>query len=633
MDQETAELFKVNVGNLPARCRCIIKITYVSELDVQGESIIFKLPVSVASWQTLDLEKEILQETIFTKFINKLTSTQKTSFKASILMPFEIKSIKSPTHKLKLKKTACQAVCELDCGNEALNQSVILQIDIASIHMPRMLVEDSLDQSSRAMMVSFYPEFETNLNKNPLIYFVLDCSNSMKADSYQDAKKLLLLMLKNLPASCLFNISLFGSDHKDLFPFAFKNTTGNLKKAIDFVDSSLANMGNTDLFATLRSHFYLNSNSEINNFILISDGHVNKMEELLTALSAADSSNRIFTCSVGSTSDHYSLKVLAQASGASYDQFDHAFQSKWKEKCQDLIDKIQQPAAVKNIRIEWQNFEKNLDENDQAPSRIKALFNGRRVVAYGFVKNCQQAVLKAVVDGNELSTVVSCPELCVTRGDVIHKLTAKALIDDWQNGVLVDDHLKNEILKEKLKEKIINTSKQYSITSKYTSFVAIEERDEHEKNKVYGEDESSTPKMDDLLKSDKDSAEVDILSYMGYSTDDDAKTNLDKHLDSLLRTVEFENLNAEEKYDILFDLKLIRQELSEYILNDCDDMPSVAKLNSIIKSIKKSFKQHHGITTIVYSSDVEDGKPKLRQKEERCDSEVRNMFSCCGNVL
>ena len=72
MDQETAELFKVNVGNLPSNCRCIIKITYVSELDVQNESIVFKLPSNIASWQAIYLEQEKLQETLLTKFIKKL---------------------------------------------------------------------------------------------------------------------------------------------------------------------------------------------------------------------------------------------------------------------------------------------------------------------------------------------------------------------------------------------------------------------------------------------------------------------------------------------------------------------------------------------------------------------------------
>lgn len=37
MDQETNEVFKVNVGNLPPKCKCVIKITYLTELDVQND--------------------------------------------------------------------------------------------------------------------------------------------------------------------------------------------------------------------------------------------------------------------------------------------------------------------------------------------------------------------------------------------------------------------------------------------------------------------------------------------------------------------------------------------------------------------------------------------------------------------
>ena len=72
MDQETPELFKVHVGNLPSSCRCVIKITYVAELDFQNESILFKLPSSVAPWQKLDYESEMLQESLIMKFIDKL---------------------------------------------------------------------------------------------------------------------------------------------------------------------------------------------------------------------------------------------------------------------------------------------------------------------------------------------------------------------------------------------------------------------------------------------------------------------------------------------------------------------------------------------------------------------------------
>jgi poly [ADP-ribose] polymerase len=460
MDQETADLFKVNVGNLPAKCTVIIKITYVAELDVQNEQIIFKLPSSVASWQKLDIVEQKLQNNLLTKLVDKLNE-QNTSFKASILMPFEIKTIKSPTHKLKLKQTACQAVCELDSYDESLRETLILEISIATIHMPRMLVEDFVDEkgkTSRACMVAFYPEFEIEKSTsigNDTVYFFLDCSNSMKQQSTSNknffdwAKKLLFLMLFNLPRHFSFNIILFGTEFVELFPFCMKNTEQNYKKAIEFINQySHVNMGNTDLLNSLQPLLLLNNNScslqeVINNIVLITDGHICKSQEVISVFNNNNNNttNRIFSCSVGdggntANNNNHLLKMISKSSGGSFESFDIQRSSAWKEKIIDLIDKLAQPCSIKNIRIEWENLEKD-KENDHtnnniikenefdhnvAPMSINALFNGRRIVAYGFIPNCRQATLKAEINGMEISTVVTCSELCVTRGDAIHKL-------------------------------------------------------------------------------------------------------------------------------------------------------------------------------------------------------------------
>ena len=44
------DVFTVSVGNLPPKASVIIKITYVAELQVEGELINFTLPASVAPW-------------------------------------------------------------------------------------------------------------------------------------------------------------------------------------------------------------------------------------------------------------------------------------------------------------------------------------------------------------------------------------------------------------------------------------------------------------------------------------------------------------------------------------------------------------------------------------------------------
>ena len=239
IDQESNELFKVNIGNLPPKCRCIIKITYVAELDVQNEEIHFKLPGNVTSWQMLHADKEVLQESVLTRFINKLSnpnnvsSKVNNSFEASIVMPFEIRSIKSPTHKFHIKKTQTQAVCQLiNNPKQSEDNTLILIVNIATIHMPRMFVEDFCDEKTgeetRACMVSFYPEFECqsaaasqSALESTQFCFLIDCSNSMLENNLvYMAKKLAFLILKSLKVNTVkFNLILFGTDFVELFPF------------------------------------------------------------------------------------------------------------------------------------------------------------------------------------------------------------------------------------------------------------------------------------------------------------------------------------------------------------------------------------------------------------------------------
>ncbi len=581
IDQETNDLFKVKVGNLPPSCTCIIKITYITELDVQNEEILFKLPSSISSWQVLNYNSKINQEQSesggpITKFINKLNansenSIKTTSFKASILMPFQIKTVKSPTHSFKLKQTACQAVLEVEnkLNAKSLDDNFILVINIATIHMPRMLVEDYMDpvedKMTRACMVSFYPEFDTknndsSKNNSPTLNFLLDCSNSM-AESLENVKKLILFMLKYLPKDALFNLTVYGTDYLELFPYELKANEANLKKAYEFVTlNTKKTRGNTNFIEIIREKVLLRDSKQSSiNYVLISDGYMSSQSELFQILSNEKNLNRVFTCDLGNKANNsHLLRLISRLTSASYELFDTKYQSKWHEKVLDLMDKVAQPAAISDIKIEWQNFDTEREdiENIQAPATINALFNGRRVVAYAFVQNCQQATLKANINGHELSTVVTCPELCITRGDLIHKLAAKCLIDDWQSGILCkDDKIENDFKRASLKDKIIALSTKYCISSNYTSFVAIEDREADESKKMT---EREQIKIEQLLKTDSDSSSVDFLPYMGYEEpkraigavqdeEDTVTDNLELNLQKLFNKIDYSEMTDDDR--------------------------------------------------------------------------------------
>lgn len=491
---------------------------------------------------------------LVTRLINKLNgskSVDKNTFVASILMPFEIVKISSPSHRLKLKRTSCQAVVDASIS-ESTNSSedLLLVIEIATIHMPRMLVEDYKDpdenRTTRACMVSFYPEFETDrtMKKQPpvVINILVDYSNSMKENNLLNwSRTLALCALNHLPDECFFNVTLFGSFYEQLFPYEVKNTPANVKKAKEFLRKRATSKGNTDLLNVLREHLTLtNSNSQRPvNFLLISDGHFTRANELFAALKNTVNI-RVFACSIGSQTNAFYMKTLSRLTNSSFEEFSTSLKSKWVRKCVDLMDKCQQPNAVSDIRIEWQNMA-NKPDGVQAPAKIGALFNGRRIVAYAlYADNCQEATLKATVNGDmELSTVVTCPELCVTRGDLLHKLAAKCLIDDWQCGLLCETKIENDLVRSGLKQKIIELSRKYSISSEYTSFIAVEERDKQEKMH-----ERQQVDIVRLLEADEDAKTVDdSLSYMGFESEKPVDNRLSLLREALKLAEECKNAN------------------------------------------------------------------------------------------
>ncbi|CAF3231349.1 unnamed protein product [Rotaria sp. Silwood2] len=267
MHQEQAQVFSVAVGNLPANNEVIIKITYVAELEIENDDIIFRLPAKMASWQSKKAMESKDQSIV--RSIDIVDEKVEFSFKASIRMPYEITKLFSPTHRLRRKLTDCIAMIEL-VDNVLIDRDFVLSISLKSANLPRisnetLLLDDdnekttSNNHNSQACMLTFYPRFETTTNSNEQveIIFIVDVSNSMDGTHVQQAKQLTHLFLTNLKVgdtNTLFNVVTFGSDNDECFPVSTSTTKENLDKAKHFVLHSLVHRGNTNLFTVLHRY-------------------------------------------------------------------------------------------------------------------------------------------------------------------------------------------------------------------------------------------------------------------------------------------------------------------------------------------------------------------------------------------
>nr|XP_039269914.1 protein mono-ADP-ribosyltransferase PARP4-like isoform X2 [Styela clava] len=566
MDEEKSNVFSVSVGNIPPAARVIIKISYVAELETTNEpdsNVLFTLPGSIAQWE----EKSVLLSSSATQEVTESTSVsneKKSSVMISIDMPFDILDITSPTHKIVMKKTSTKACVKLQKSINLDGNNFRLLIEVAEIHVPRIWIEKENEESKdQVAMVTFFPEFEFDAVENFNCTVMLDMSNSMKGSAACHSKHLCSLLIENLPDQCDFNVISFGSYFEEVF-IGFENvSTTSKKQAKDFITCCKPSFGGSDLFYILNSVFLLQNNSynnELHNIFLFSDGHLSEEERLFRLCKEISKTShcqtRIFTFAVGNSPDNHTLQSLSILTGGSHEQFLSSSKRTWKRQLSNQLFNAKQPALT-DVHIDWCNYDNKSDGFQdstvlQVPVKVKCVFSGSQLVAYSYVPNCLKATLCANINGKEFSTMVNANGLSKITGMTLHRLAAKAVFKEHDCGRLADDALCDQMLKEERKSIIISMSMKYSVVSKYTSFVAIEERKP-------GEDLSITcrPSLSNLV----DESFIDIISEVTWGAEE---KSVEENVDELLKkSLQMQSSSILQSRDLALEAKALHSTLEE----------------------------------------------------------------------
>ncbi|XP_073899764.1 protein mono-ADP-ribosyltransferase PARP4 isoform X2 [Castor canadensis] len=553
MDQDAPDVFTVSVGNLPPKAKVLIKITYITELSMQGSVAVFFLPTTVAPWQQDKALNEHLQDTVEKICIREIGAKQSFSLAISIEMPYVIEFIFSDTHELKQKRTDCKAVISTVEGSSLDSNGFSLHIGLSDAYLPRMWVEKHPEKESEACMLVFQPNLDTTLpglgDKNEVI-ICLDCSSSMEGETFTEAKKIALYALYLVGKEQKVNIVQFGTGYKELFSYPKYITNKNV--ATEFIMSATPSMGNTDFWKTLRYLSLLSPLQGLQNILLISDGHLQNESLTLQLMKRNVHHTRMFTCGVSSTANRHILRTLSQYGAGVFEYFNSKSKHCWKKQIEDQMNRLRSPGCH-SVSIKWQQMGTCAAEPLQAPARVRSLFHNDRLLVYGFAPHCTQATLCALIQEKEFSTIVSTTELQKTTGTIIHKLAAQALIRDYENGILHDDAVSHEMKKQAMKSLIIKLSKENSLITQFTSFIAVEQRDG---NKSPFPDD---PNISELIAKE----DVDFLPYISWQETNTTEADTTQHLSvSSEWSAELQHKRWAKK-----KLKLCELEVSE----DCED--------------------------------------------------------------
>jgi poly [ADP-ribose] polymerase len=278
MDQseESPDVFTVSVGNLLPHTTAIIQITYVSELEVDNQSVLFRLPASLAPEAAMKAF-ELTQTTV--QSISAGQDPSRLSVEIGISSPSIIAQINSSSHVIEIKRTSSVATVRLP-QPVRLTTDFLLHIDIPKAHTPRLWLEQS-PEGGYAAMLTLYPEItQSHIERKaqaPLVVLLLDRSYSL-ASSASSTTRLALAFLETIDRKeCRLNVVAFGSGAVPAFssPLEMDEDIPLPASVAEFVRGSEVDMGSTNLLHALQLIARLVPETETTiNVVLLSDGQV-----------------------------------------------------------------------------------------------------------------------------------------------------------------------------------------------------------------------------------------------------------------------------------------------------------------------------------------------------------------------
>ncbi|XP_051844322.1 von Willebrand factor A domain-containing protein 5B1 isoform X2 [Antechinus flavipes] len=237
------------------------------------------------------------------------------------------------------------------------------------------------------VMLNFCPDLQ--LSRSSLrkthgeFIFLIDRSGSMSGININRVKEALILMLKSLMPTCLFNIIGFGSSFKTLFPSSQLYNEESLSIACENIQHIRADMGGTNILSPLK--WITRQPTHVGHprlLFLLTDGSVSNTGKVLELVRSHAFTTRCYSFGIGPKACPRLVEGLAAVSKGSAE-----FLMQGERLQPKMIKSLKKAMApvVSDVTVEW-----NFPESTEvliSPVSTGSLFPGDRLMGYGIVCN------------------------------------------------------------------------------------------------------------------------------------------------------------------------------------------------------------------------------------------------------
>ncbi|MCH8541945.1 MAG: marine proteobacterial sortase target protein [Alcanivorax sp.] len=301
------------------------------------------------------------------------------------------------------------------------------------------------------------------------VILIVDTSGSMAGERMRQAKESLQYALSRLQPEDHFNVLEFNHRHRMLYRASVPASPDNLREATEWVGRLQAG-GGTEMLPVLEAALTSPSTpGYLRQVIFITDGAVSNEEAVLQMIERRIHRARLFTVGIGAAPNSY---LLRRAADIGRGQFTYIGGSaNVSQHMSRLFEKLEQPVLT-DLRIV-------LPDGMQAeiwPSRLPDLYAGQPLMA----------TLKFTPDGSASSQAFPASVILQGKSPVPWEQEVVMPVAQQHAGVstlwarekitALSDRMVRGEPEDAVRDEIIDVALAHRLASRYTSFVAVEQR-------------------------------------------------------------------------------------------------------------------------------------------------------------
>lgn len=386
-------------------------------------------------------------------------------------------SISSKTHTLDVSANPAdpeQNRIRFSNDMEPMDRDLVIRWSPVANQQPDAAFFKQVGNGSEYSLLMVMPPIKSIVQTLPReVIFIIDSSGSMSGVSMPQAKQGLRTALSHLSPADRFNIVDFDDRATALFSEPVPASKQSLIQAKSFVSSLIAD-GGTNMNAALALAFKQHQEEGyLRQLVFITDGSVGNESELFRLITSQLGDSRLFTIGIGSAPNSHFMRGAAHYGRGSYEYIHSLDQA--ETRMNELFNRINRP-VMSDLRVQWSGSE----TVEMYPEKISDLYLGEPLML--LVKSSDTPLevrISGQLQGKQWTRSVSISKAPQARN--LDKLWARRKIDALISGQVV----RGEPV-ENIKSEVIKLGVEHQLSTRYTSFVAIEEkrsRPEHLKTK------------------------------------------------------------------------------------------------------------------------------------------------------